>query len=150
MGTLLPGTTVQLRLPVTNGEPPTSLSGRVERTDPDGIALSFPNLQDEQFERVKALVNSLLHQEWRELATQLAVRPSVEEAEATSVGASKPEPVGGTQPRRQEEPARDDQSERERWQALLQRLGLQNLRLPSEGPLARQWREFLKRHEVEE
>lgn len=150
VGTLLSGTTVQLRLPAPNGDPPISFSGRVERTDPDGIALSFPNLSGEKFQRVKALVDSLLLQEWRELASQLGARSPVEAAEATKAGASSPKPVEGTQPRKQEEPTRHDQSEQERWRIVLQRLGLQNLRLPIEGPLARQWREFLERHEVEE
>ncbi len=151
MGTLLPGSSVQLRLPAMDQESPLSLRARVERTDSDGIALSFPALGDAQLQRLKALVDSLLLQEWRELATQLGTRPPVEGAEASDKkGAAMPRSITGTHPRQREEAVRDDGSERERLQALLQRLGLQNLQLPSDGPLARQWREFLKKHEVEE
>jgi len=41
-------------------------------------------------------------------------------------------------------------SEHAHWQALLKRLGLETLQLPSDGTLAGQWKEFLEQFEAKE
>lgn len=55
--------------------------------------------------------------------------------------------------RKPEEPSEtsgDDGSEHTRWHALLKRLGLETLQLPSDGTLAGQWKEFLEQFEAKE
>lgn len=125
---LLPlGTSVQIRFPTHDREPPFSLPATVHRTDPDGIAFSFGNVGAQEFKRLKSLVDSTLQQEWQELLQQI---------EAQSPAATVRSLGGG-------------RSELERWQALLDRLGFDSLQLPSEGVLTGQWRDFLKRLEAE-
>ena len=125
---LLPvGTSVQIRFPTDDREPPFSLPATVHRADPDGIAFSFGNVGAQEFKRLKSLVDSNLQQEWQELLQQI---------EAQSPAATV-RSLGG------------DRSELERWQALLDRLGFDSLQLPSEGVLTGQWRDFLKRLEAE-
>lgn len=148
---LRPGTNVQLRLLPADEHAALLLEARVERTDHDGIALSFPGLRDETLRRLKALVDALLLQEWREVAAQLGAKHPPEGAQAVHEGpASRRRSLEGTHPPKQKGPPQDEASERDRWQAVLRRLGLQDLQLPPDGPLARQWREFLKRHEGED
>ena len=57
---LPPGTTIQLRLILPDGESPLALTARVVRPDRDGIALCFEHLEAGYFERLKAVVDSLL------------------------------------------------------------------------------------------
>lgn len=57
---LPPGTTIQLRLILPDGGSPLALTARVVRIDRDGIALCFENLEAGYFERLKAVVDSLL------------------------------------------------------------------------------------------
>lgn len=57
---LPPGTTIQLRLILPDGDAPLALTARVVRTDRDGIALCFEHLEPGYFERLKAAVDSLL------------------------------------------------------------------------------------------
>ncbi|MBI3030479.1 MAG: hypothetical protein HYY64_13285 [Candidatus Rokubacteria bacterium] len=45
---------------------------------------------------------------------------------------------------------RDDSSEKDRWRALLERLGLETLQLPSKDKLAGPWKEFLEQLEAKE
>lgn len=54
------GTAIQLRLVLSDGGPPLGLTARVVRTDRSGIALCFENLEAGYFERLKAVVDSLL------------------------------------------------------------------------------------------
>lgn len=150
VGTLLDGTSVQLRLPAVGQEPPLCLTANVERTESDGIALSFPALGDQQLQRLKDLVDSLLLREWQELASQLVDAKTPEKVGAAAASAvPTPKSAEGERPLAPREPADDGEAERERWQALLHRLGFEHIQLPRDGTLARQWREFLKRHEVE-
>ena len=53
-------------------------------------------------------------------------------------------------PEEPSESSRDDGSAHVRWQALLKRLGLETLQLPSDGTLAGQWKEFLEQFEAKE
>lgn len=53
------GTSVQLRLVPPDGRPPISAKGIVWRREPDSTAVLFVELEREQLERLKALVDSL-------------------------------------------------------------------------------------------
>ena len=59
--TLPPGRSVEARLALPGEDAPLSLMAQVLRVDPDGIALNFPNQGAPPFERLKDLVDSLLH-----------------------------------------------------------------------------------------
>lgn len=164
---LPPGTSVQLWFPQRGQDPSLSLTAKVERTDPDGIALSFTNLRDQQFQQLNELVDSLLLREWQDLLGQLGAprlpdpnpgipnrpesleaNPPVEKGDgASEIGASRRESEGEVE---QVKPLETSGSEKDRWQHLLNRLGLENLRLPGDGRLTRQWQEFLRRLEAEE
>ncbi len=54
------GTAIQIRLAVPDEDSPLALTASVVRTDRDGIALCFEHLEAGYFERVKAVVDSLL------------------------------------------------------------------------------------------
>ena len=56
---LPPGTRVRLRLPLRDRDPLLSLPASVERTDSDGMALSFDRLAEQQFQLLKEFVDSL-------------------------------------------------------------------------------------------
>ena len=45
---------------------------------------------------------------------------------------------------------RDDSSENDHWRALLERLGLETLQLPSKDKLSGPWKEFLEQLEAKE
>ncbi len=57
---LPPGTRADLRLALPDGESPMALTAHVVRTDPDGVALNFVDLEAQRFARLKGLVDSLL------------------------------------------------------------------------------------------
>ena len=59
--TLPPGRSVEARLALPGEDSPLSLMAQVLRVDPDGLALNFPNQGAPAFERLKDLVDSLLH-----------------------------------------------------------------------------------------
>ncbi len=127
---LLPlGTSVQIRFPPRDRELPFSLPATVQRVDPDGIAFGFGNLAAQEFKRLKSLVDSDLQREWQELLQEIE-------------GQHAPAAAGGRS-------GDNDPSELDRWQALLNRLGFDNLQLPTEGVLTGQWRDFLNRLEAE-
>lgn len=152
-----PGTSVQLSLAMPDEDPPLSVAADVRRADRDGAALNFVGLEDEQFRRLKALVDSSLKREWEELVIQLGADQQMV-ARGTFAKFLDDKPAGerrfwarGAQAATLERPsAAEDDSERERFQALLNRLGFSSLQLPSNGTLARQWRDFLRRLEAEE
>lgn len=58
--TFSPGTSVQMWLHLGDQNPPLRLAASVVRADPDGLALSFVRLGAEEFQRLKAVVDSLL------------------------------------------------------------------------------------------
>ena len=103
----------------------------------------------EQFQRLKVLVDSLQRQEWQEVLHQLRAGGRLESLAGSPGGtlardaeqAKSSDPSGITG---------KDRSELERWQDLLHRLGLEGVQLPSDGTLIQQWREFLRRAEVDE
>ncbi len=55
------GATVRLRLVPSRGEPPLAIKGLVWRTDTDGQAIVFINLNTGDFLRLKTLVNAPSH-----------------------------------------------------------------------------------------
>lgn len=57
---LAPGSSVRLELSLPDSGTPLCLTASVVRTASDGIALNFVNLEAAHFERLKALVDSLL------------------------------------------------------------------------------------------
>ena len=170
-----PGSSVQVRFPVLDQHTPMSFAANVVRTDPDGVALTFPTLADQQFQRLKELVDSLLLQEWQDTLQEIGDSqlvtaraggsqkpPAPKETPKTNPSAntdrranhppgdqSRPSPVERATPLEPVASSGHDETEKERLQALLKRRGLGNLQLPN-GGLARQWREFLLRIEAEE
>ncbi len=160
---LPPGTSVQLRLSPHDQDPPLSLTASVARTDADGVALRFDSLEDQQFQRLKSIVDSLLMREWHEVLDQIGTGPppaaragiTTEPLAQSGVRAND---SGKRASARKVERAKTEESsvtgspsdsEQERLQALLNRRGFGELRLPSNGPLARQWLEFLRQLEAE-
>ncbi len=136
---LPPGTSVQLRFPGRGHGARLSLTASVVRTDPDGMALSFGSLEDRQFQRLKDFVGSALLREWQELLQDIGAGQRLDDRA-----------VAPTQPNLPpEEPpvtTGDHGSKKDRWQALLNQIGL-DVQLPSNGSLSRQWLEFLERLE---
>jgi len=116
---LSPGTEVHLRLRLPDQGPPLSLTAGMVRTDPDGLALSFLDLEDEQAQRLQEFVDSLLLQEMQAAEEEKAMpeKRSVTPSEARS----EPDPS----------------------QELLRRAGLEGLQFPRDAALSRQWRDFL-------
>ena len=66
-----------------------------------------------------------------------------------SVTANAPE-KRGRKPEEPSETSGEEGSEHAHWQAVLKRLGLETLQLPSDGTLAGQWKEFLEQFEAKE
>ena len=58
--TLPPGTSVDVRLALPDGESPLALTAHVVRIDLDGVALNFQDLEAGHFERLKGFVDSAL------------------------------------------------------------------------------------------
>ena len=170
------GTDIGLRLILPDGNVPLCLPAHVVRTDPDGVALGFGTLEPEQLQRLKHLVDSLLLEEGQEVLNKLGIEQplkadargsnpplahhtsledklSVERGvQANETGVSRPIFTAEAERARSQQRSAamgDNSSEKERLQGLLRRCGLENLHLP-DGPLARHWRDFLRRLEVEE
>lgn len=169
---LAPGRSVQLRFPRLDQHAPISLAAHVARTDPDGVALTFSTLGEQQFARLKELVDALLLREWQEVLSELTgpqkpaggfrnttkLPPPAKErddhqpaAAVEHVDRSRPATGADSQVLREmpSSTGTRDVAELERLKALLHRRGLGSLQLPPDGTLARQWREFLRRLEAE-
>lgn len=67
LGTLPPGARARVLLTLGDQEAPLSLSAKVVRADPDGVALNFDSPDERQFQRLKSFVDALLRQEWGQL-----------------------------------------------------------------------------------
>jgi len=149
---LRPGSSVQLRIPLPDQDVPLSFPASVLRTDPDGVALKFESLGDSEFGRAKGLVDSLLQREWQAVLHEIGGAPS---PPAPKFSENRPpvqwaSPAQGQRREPRESSVTTAESEKDRWQDLLNRRGLGNLQLPSDGTLSRQWRELLARLEAEE
>lgn len=133
---LLPGTSIQVWLSPGGQAPPLSLGATVIRTDSDGVALNFDGLPDQQFQRLKELVGSFLVREWKRMISQLqGGEPLDAGAGVSNEPLLEPQESSGT---------RGADSERDAWQAVLNRAGL-DVQLPDTGSLSYPWLEFLKR-----
>ena len=150
---LQPGTNVRLRFALPDREFPFSVTASVARASPESTVLWFVDLDDQQFQRLKDLVDSLLQREWQDVLDELfTLTPSGEgEVKPQETGASRPEPVeeevlvtpedeASSAP--STEPGEDTSGE-DTSQELLARTGLNSLRFPSDGVLSTQWKEFL-------
>ncbi len=83
---LPPGTCAELRLALPDGDSPLVFPATVVRTDPDGIALNFAKVEDQHFQRLKDLVNSLLQSLSDEAARfGVSVRPVKDRRKAPRV-----------------------------------------------------------------
>ena len=135
---VVPSMRVGLRLAPPDEALPLSLSGTVVRVDSDCIALNFDPLADCEFQRLKNLVGSFLLREWQEVLTQLETGQP--QNARGGMSNESPEDSSAISSR--------DGSEQDRWQGLLDRLGL-DLKLPSNGRLSHHWQEFLKQLEAD-
>lgn len=117
---LSPGDQVHLRLPLPDNGPPLSIAASLVRTDPDGFALSFLDLEDKEAQRFSDFVDSLLLQE-------------MQASEEEKVMPAKKRPVTPSDARSEPGPS----------QELLRRAGLEGLQFPRDAALSRQWRDFL-------
>jgi len=173
--TLSPGTSVHVRFALPDGGPSLSVPASVIRTDTESVALAFVNLGDPQVQRLKALVDSLMLQEWQALLTQFG------STQGSSAGLSNPRAGSPNQPGplceipeptlsvqkgvpvhrdsalraestregergKPEEPSvtlSNAGADQATLQQLLAQAGLDGLRLPDNGVLCQQWRNFL-------
>lgn len=132
------GDQVHLRLPLPDQGPPLSLTASVVRTDPDGLALSFLDLEDEQAQRLQDFVDSLLLQETPEAI-------AVEEKAVPEKPSVTPSEVTPTEVTPSEVTPSDARSDQGVSQELLRQVGLEGLQFPRDVALSRQWRDFLDR-----
>lgn len=134
------GTRVQVEFPAQDQDSSLSITGSVVRTDPDGIALRFDGLGAEQFRCFKDLVGTFLLREWQGILHGIVARQGLSAHTGISHEHLMP-------PKELSLTSHGDGSKKDRWQALLNRLGL-DLQLPSNGALSRPWREFLEELEA--
>lgn len=171
---LRPGSSVQLRMALPDQAAPLSFPASVVRTDPDGVALQFESPGDAEFRQIKALVDSLLQQEWQTVLHEIggahalpaptapattsfrapnSSDPQAPVPRAWRVRATAAPAPTSREPGQSREPGESSgiaESEKERWQALLNRRGLGTLQLPRDGTLSPQWRALLTRLEAED
>lgn len=133
---LPPGTNVQLSLSLSDEGSPVCVPATVVRTDSEGMALNFDGLGDQEFQRLKDLVGSLLVREWKRMIRQLETGQSPD----AGAGLSN-EPL--LEPQELSFAAAGEDSQRDAWQAVLGRAGL-DVQLPDNGSLSSPWLEFLK------
>jgi len=145
---LQPGANVRLRFALLDREFPFWVTASVARTSPESTVLWFVDLEDQQFQRLKDLMDSLLQREWQQVLDELVTLTPMGE------GQVKPQETSASRPEAVEEQARvtpeDEASsssstgpDEDRLQELLARSGLSSLRFPSDGALSTQWKEFL-------
>jgi hypothetical protein len=170
---LPPDTRVQLRVLLPD-QTLVSLTARVVRTEPDGLALEFVTLDEQQLRQLKEFVASAFMHEWQDLLNQFApkrpldanagvpntpltptefvkgVTPAGEGVRANETGTPRPESAGDVKPLSPEQASAtpsDAGSGQDSWQELLAAVGLGSLRLPTDGVLSPVWLEFLKQLE---
>jgi len=136
---LQPGTDVRLKFALPDREFPFWVTASVARTSPESTVLWFVDLEDQQFQRLKALVDSLLQREWQQVLDEIVALTPPGEGQAMPQGtsASRPEPV--------EEEARvtPEEEGNSGLRELLARTAISRLRFPRSGVLSTQWKEFL-------
>jgi len=145
---LQPGTNVRLRFALPDREFPFSVTASVARASAESTVLWFVDLEDEQFQRLKDLVDSLLQREWQEVLDELfTLTPSGEgQVKPQETSASRPDPPKEevlVTPEDEASSAPSTEPGEDTSQELLARTGLNSLRFPSDGVLSTQWKEFL-------
>jgi hypothetical protein len=136
---LQPGTEVRLKFALPDREFPFWVTASVARTSPESTVLWFVDLEEQQFQRLKDLLDSLLQREWQQVLDEVVALTPPGEGQAMPQGtsASRPEPVVEKARGAPEEEGNSPVRE------LLARTGISGLRFPRSGVLSTQWKEFL-------
>ena len=145
---LQPGANVRLQFALRGRELPFWVTASVARTSPESAVLWFVDLEDQQFQRVKDLVDSLLQREWQQVLDELVmpVPSGGVEAKPRETTPSRPEPVQEPARPTPEEEATSSSStdpDKDKLKELLAQTGLNSLHFPGGGVLSPQWKEFL-------
>ena len=149
---LKPGTNVRLRFALPDREFPFSVTASVAQTSPESTILWFVDLEDQQFQRLKDLVDSLLQREWHQVLDEIVTLTPSGAGQGKPPATSPPRPEPPRPEPVEEAPATPEEevissssteSDEGRFKEFLARAGLSNLRFPSSGVLSRQWKEFL-------
>jgi len=142
---LQPGTDVRLRFALPDREFPFWLPASVAQTSPQSTVLWFVDLEDQQFWRLKDLLDSLLQREWEQVLDELVVlTPSGEgPAGLHRTSAPSPEPEEPAREMAAASPSQSAGSEADGSQELLAQAGLDRLHFPRDAVLSTQWKEFL-------
>jgi len=147
---LKPGTDVRLRFALPDREFPFWLAASVAQTSPQSTVLWFVDPDDQQFRRLKDLLDSLLQREWEQVLDELVVlTPSgagpagLQRTSAPSPEPPSPEPEEQAPEMAAASPSQSAGSEADGSQELLARTGLSGLRFPRSGVFSTQWKEFL-------
>lgn len=145
---LQPGANVRLQFALPDRAFPFWVTASVARTSPESAVLWFVDLEDQQFQRLKDLMDSLLHREWQQVLDEVVTLTPSGEGQVKPQGTSAPSPEPATEEARvtpQEEASSPSGTgpEGDRLQELLAQAGLNSLRFPSNVVLSPQWKEFL-------
>ena len=147
---LQPGTDVRLRFALPDREFPFWLAASVAQTSPQSTVLWFVDPDDQQFRRLKDLLDSLLQREWEQVLDELVVlTPSgagpagLQRTSAPSPEPPSPEPEEQAPEMAAAHPSQSAGSEADRSQELLAQAGLDGLHFPSDAVFSSQWKEFL-------
>ena len=145
---LEPGANVRLQFALPDREFPFWVTASVARTSPESAVLWFVDLEDQQYQRLKDLMDSLLHREWQQVLDELVTPVPSGGGEAKSLATTppKPEPVEEQAPKTAAVEASSSGSadpDEGPSQEFLARAGLNSLHFPGGGVLSPQWKEFL-------
>ena len=147
---LKPGTDVRLRFALPDREFPFWLAASVAQTSPQSTVLWFVDPDDQQFRRLKDLLDSLLQREWEQVLDELVVlTPSgagtagLQRTSAPSPEPPSPEPEEQAPEMAAASPSQSAGSEADGSQELLAQAGLDGLHFPSDAVFSSQWKEFL-------
>ena len=147
---LKPGTDVRLRFALPDREFPFWLAASVAQTSPQSTVLWFVDPDDQQFRRLKDLLDSLLQREWEQVLNELVVlTPSgagpagLQRTSAPSPEPPSPEPEEQAPEMAAAHPSQSAGSEADGSQELLAQAGLDGLHFPSDAVFSSQWKEFL-------
>jgi hypothetical protein len=143
-----PGANVRLQFALRDRELPFWVTASVARTSPESAVLWFVDLEDQQFQRVKDLVDSLLQREWQQVLDELVTLtpPAGGQVKPIGTSPSKPEAVeeqGRLTPEEEASSSSSTGPDEDRLHEDLARAGINSLHFPSGGVLSPQWKEFL-------
>jgi len=164
---LEPGANVRLQFALPDREFPFWVTASVARTSPESAVLWFVDLEDQQYQRLKDLMDSLLHREWQQVLDELVTPVPSGGGEAKSLATTPPKPEPVPEPARvtarattppKPEPVEEQAPKTAAVEAsssgsadpdegpsqeFLARAGLNSLHFPGGGVLSPQWKEFL-------